>query len=585
MLTVLMESPAKTVAKAAAREKRDAWPLGLMRRFGRRPEEAAQAHAVFEGNPLPMWVYDVETLRFLEVNRSALEHYGYTRDEFLKMTLRDIRPADEVAAMEHEVRNGLNSARAWTHLQKDGTRMLVKIASNSLSYEGRNARFVVAEDVTESMTHMAELMRLAHYDALTGLPNRLLLERRLREACDRADERGGRTAVICVDLDRFKLINDRFGHPGGDECLKQVSAMLVQRLRGMDTVARTGGEEFTLVLAELDDVGEAEKVGEALLRSFRKPIVVEGVSIDVSASMGIAIYPSDGRDLSNLYRLADAAMYRAKRAGGGRFVLVSPDVSTVATESAAIEAHMHEMLEAGGFQIMYQPQFTGDGTIRSLEALLRLPHPQLGQISPDTFIPIAEECGMIEQLGLWVVKEVCKQMKTWEEMLGHGTRVAVNVSPLQLRKKDFPEKVLQVVRESGITPSCLELEITERVMMNFDEVVAHMRQLAAAGITFAVDDFGMGYSSLQHLHRLPIATVKIDRSFVQRICHPGGAYPIVEAIISVGHSLGMQVIAEGVEDEGQRAAVFALGCDAVQGMLLSAPVPARQIATMLTRKN
>ena len=580
MLTVLMESPAKT----AAREKRDAWPTALLRRFKRGMGEDARANAIFEGNPLPMWIVDVETLAFLEVNRSAQEHYGYSRDEFLRLTLRDIRPAEEIAAMESEVRQGLKTSRAWTHLRKDGTRILVKIASNAMVYGGRAARFAVAEDVTESMTHMAELMRLAHYDALTGLPNRLLLERRLREACDRADERGGRTAVICVDLDRFKLINDRFGHPGGDECLKQVSAMLVQRLRGMDTVARTGGEEFTLVLAELDDVGEAEKVGEALLRSFRKPIMVEGENIDVSASMGIAIYPSDGRDLSNLYRLADAAMYRAKRAGGGRYVLVSPDVSTVATESAAIEAHMREMLEADGFQIMYQPQFTGDAAIRSLEALLRLPHPQLGNISPDTFIPIAEECGMIDELGLWVIRQVCRQMKTWSEMLGHGTRVAVNVSPLQLRKKDFPEKVLHAVRESGITASCLELEITERVMMNFDEVAANMRLLAAAGITFAVDDFGMGYSSLQHLHRLPIATVKIDRSFVQRICEPGGVYPIVEAIISVGHSLGMQVIAEGVEDEGQRAAVIGLGCDAVQGMLLSAPVPARQIAAMLMRK-
>ena len=574
----------KTAQSSVVAERRVRWLRALQHRIRLRWDGSGKAPMLFDGNPLPMWIVDVETLQFLEVNRSAQEHYGYSRDEFLKMTLRDIRPPDEVSAMEAEVRQGLNTQRAWTHLRKDGSRMLVKIAANNMTFRGRMARFAVAEDVTESMTNMAELVRLAHYDSLTGLPNRMLLERRLREACDRADDRGGRAAVICVDLDRFKLINDRFGHPGGDECLKQVAGMLTQRLRGMDTVARTGGEEFTLVLAELDDVGEAEKVGEALLRSFRKPITVEGETIEVSASMGIAIYPSDGRDLSNLYRLADAAMYRAKRAGGGRFVLVSPDVSTVATESAAIEAHMHEMLESNGFQIMYQPQFAADGAIRSLEALLRLPHPQLGNISPDTFIPIAEECGMIEPLGLWVIRQVCQQMKTWEEMLGHGTRVAVNVSPLQIRKKDFPAKVLEVVKESGITPSCLELEITERVMLNFDEVAAHMRQLAAAGITFAVDDFGMGYSSLQHLHRLPIATVKIDRSFVQRICGPGGAYPIVEAIISVGHSLGMQVIAEGVEDEGQHDAVRRLGCDAVQGMLLCAPVPARQIPAMLMRK-
>lgn len=543
------------------------------------------APVLFRESPLPMWIYDKQSLRFLDVNECAVKQYGYSREEFLEMTLSDIRAAEEAAALETSIQLGVNSARHWKHVRKDGSSMLMKITSNKIRFRGRDARFVVAEDVTERVNLHRELVHIAHHDGLTGLPNRLLLERKMKQVFADAAKRGGRAAVICLDLDRFKQINDRFGHAGGDECLKQVATMLTRRLRGMDTVARTGGEEFTLVLGEIDGRHAAEKVCSMLLRAFQDAVTVEGTAVRLCASMGVAVFPDDGRNMAELQRAADAAMYRAKRTGGNRYVPVSPGTDSVAADSEAMAAYMQEMLRQDRFELHYQPQYTPQGEIRAVEALLRLPHPTLGYVSSDRFIPIAEENSLIEQLGLWVLRHACEDRKRWKQQFDTDIRIAVNVSPLQLRHSDFPEQVLALVKECGMDPGALELEITEGVVLNFDDVVAQMRRLSRAGITFAVDDFGVGYSSLQHLHRLPISTVKIDRSFSQRICEPGGTFPIVEAIVAMGHSLGMTVVAEGVETRDQLREVTILGCDLVQGYLCSMPVPAHQIPALLLQES
>jgi diguanylate cyclase (GGDEF)-like protein/PAS domain S-box-containing protein len=531
-----------------------------------------------------MWIYDVRSLRFLEVNESAVRHYGYTREEFLSLTISDIRPPMEVPTDQDPIHGGTgDSDKVWINVKKDGTRIYVKIRSNDVRFRGKSGRYVVAEDVTERRHMQAELLRLAHHDGLTGLPNRILLEQRISQAFESATKRGHRAGLICLDLDRFKHVNDWYGHAIGDECLKQVGTMLTRRLRGMDTVARTGGEEFTIVLGEVESVAAAGIVAKALLQVFSSPVEVEGHSIVLGASMGVAVYPDQGTDSSELWRSADAAMYRAKRAGGNRHELAASDLTTVAIENAGVDAHMRRMLQDGGFCLHYQLQYRMNGEIRGMEALLRLPHPNLSYVSTDRFISMAEENGLIHPLGKWVVEEACRQLKIWNTGRTHPVRITVNVSPLQLMRSTFAVEVRQAISESGIDPAWLEMEITERVVLNFDEIAKRMEQLAEIGIRFAVDDFGTGYSSLQHLQRLPISTLKIDRSFVQQLSESSRSYPIVKAIIAMGHSLQMEVIAEGVETEDQMQVLRKLDCECVQGFLLSHPSPPEVIESILQR--
>jgi diguanylate cyclase (GGDEF)-like protein/PAS domain S-box-containing protein len=537
---------------------------------------------LFAGNALPMWVYDAETHRFLETNESATRQYGYTYEEFLTLKLDDLLPVVASAGTQDGIElSPLDGDSLKIHRKKDGTTIQVKLRSNDVEFRGRHARLMVAEDVTERRNAQAQLFQMAHHDALTGLPNRVLLEQRIAQAFAVARQRKHKAAIICLDLDRFKSVNDRYGHAVGDECLKRVATMLTRRLRGMDTVARTGGEEFTIVLGEVESVASAGVVAKFLLQVFAATLEVEGHEIVVGASMGVAVFPDHGEDGSELWRSADAAMYRAKRAGGGRYVSVAPDLSSAAAESMAIDTHMRAALANEGFRLHYQLQFDMEGKIRGMEALLRLPHPTLGYVSPDRFIPLAEDNGLIQPIGRWVIEEACRQLMVWKRLGKSPVRVAVNVSPLQLMRTDFVAEVQGIIEESGINPAWLELEITERVMLNFDEIAKRMTELSAIGLKFAVDDFGTGYSSLQHLYQLPISTVKIDRCFVQRLCESSRSYPIVAAIIAMGHSLNMQVIAEGVETDEQLTTLRKLGCDGMQGYLLGRPRPPAEIELLL----
>ncbi len=545
-----------------------------------------KASVLFARNPLPMIIYDMKTLRFLEVNESAERQYGYTREEFLELTLNEVLQPHDPASSEETIDDTiLDSDQSCIHMKKDGSQIYVKIRFNDIRFRNKRARCVVVEDITERRSLQAQLLQLAHRDGLTGLPNRILLEQRMTQAFQSAKERNHKAAIICLDLDRFKQVNDWYGHAIGDECLKRVGSLLTRRLRGMDTVARTGGEEFTLVLAEVESAAAAGIVAKALLQVFSTPIEVEGQKVILGASMGVAVYPDHGNDLTKLWRSADAAMYRAKRAGGNRHMLVSSTVVSTAAETAGVEAHLRAMLQDGGFRLHYQMQYTTAGQVRGVEALLRLPHPNLGYVSPDRFIPIAEENGLIHPLGKWVIEEACRQLVLWNANQETPICVAVNVSPLQLMRTDFVEEVKEVIEKSGIDPTWLEMEITERVVLNFDEIARRMEQLAAMGIRFAVDDFGTGYSSLQHLHRLPISTLKIDRSFIQHLCESSRSYSIVKAMTAMGHSLQMQVIAEGVEQEDQMRILKELDCDGIQGFLLSRPSPPEVIDALLNQQH
>jgi len=417
----------------------------------------------------------------------------------------------------------------------------------------------------------------ALHDDLTGLPNRRLLVQQMIRALTSARERGHRAAILCLTLDRFQQADDEHGQIVKDKCLKRVATMLTRRLRGMDTVARTGEEEFTIVLGEVESVGAVGIVAKALMELFAIPLEVEECPILLRASIGCAVYPDHGEKETQLWQDAEAAMGRAKRDGGGRYLFATQDTNTDAADNVELEDHMRTMLQEGGFRLHYQLQYHMNGQIRGAEALVRLPHPTLGYVSPDRFIPLAEASGLIHPLGKFVIEEACRQSMLWNKAGMIPGRIAVNVSPLQLMRSDFAAEVQHAILKSGIEPALLEIEITERVVLNFDEIAKRMTELAAMGVRFAVDDFGTGYASLQHLQRLPISTLKIDRCFIQRLCESSRSYPIVKAIIELAHSLKMQVIAEGVEDEDQMQLLRELKCDCIQGFLLSRPLPPEEI--------
>jgi diguanylate cyclase (GGDEF)-like protein len=397
-----------------------------------------------------------------------------------------------------------------------------------------------------------------------------------------AARHGNLAAVICLDLDRFKQVNDTYGHIVGDLCLKKLADRFCARLRASDTVARSGGEEFTVLLGGLTTPADAELVVAELLSGTRQPFAVDGYNLEISASIGIAIYPDDGTDSQALWRSADTAMYRAKNSGGNQYLFVSNEISASASEANEIELWMRRALKEGGFEIYYQPQYTIDRDLCGLEALIRLQHPVEGMIPPQRFIQIAEESGLIVPIGNWALEEVCRQSTEWRSQALPPIRVALNVSPLQFMRSDFSLQVRAVLAAFQMDPCLIEIEMTEStVMRKFDEIARQMLDLSELGVQFSVDDFGTGYSSLRHLYQLPVKTLKIDRSFIERIGDPNGTYVIVQAIMSLAHSLDMRVVAEGVERDDQVEILRELKCDIIQGFLWGRPQPARSIPALL----
>ena len=548
-------------------------------------KQREEYRVLFDGNPHPMWITDLDSYVFLKVNKSALLRYGYTEDEFLSMTLRDITPPEDLAEFDERMK-GVGKTTfisgPWRQVKKDGTRIQVDMASHTILFDGSKARFTLAQDVTERQQLHDRLVHQANHDALTGLPNRLLLADRMEQTLAAAARHGNLAAVICLDLDRFKQINDTYGHAVGDLCLRKLADRLCTRLRASDTVARSGGEEFTVLLGGLTTTSDAELVVAELLAGVRQPFTVDGYNLEISASIGIAIYPTDGTDSQALWRAADTAMYKAKHSGGNQYLFVSNEISASASEANELEVAMRRALKEGGFDVHYQPQYTINGTLCGLEALLRLHHPIEGVIPPQRFIPIAEESGLIVPIGNFVLEKVCRDLSVWQRRGLPPVRVALNVSPLQFMRSDFAVQVRAVLAAFQMDPSLIELELTETtVMRKLDEIARQMLDLAQVGVNFSVDDFGTGYSSLRHLHQLPIKTLKIDRSFIERITERSGTFAIVQAILSLAHSLEMQVVAEGVERVEQVEILRELGCDVIQGYLWGPPQPAACVPEIL----
>ena len=544
-----------------------------------------QYRLLFEGNPHPMWIYDPETLAFLEVNNAAVVHYGYSRPQFKRMNLLDVMEVgdDTQAVADLRAPTPQMLSGPWLHRRSNGTEFQVDIASQPLEREGHRVTFALMHDVTEPRRLQAQLIRQAHHDVLTGLPNRAFFEERLKGTLEVSTDRSRKVALFCIDLDRFKQINDTFGHSAGDRCLCELARRITARLGGAGTLARTGGDEFMLVLGDLERAEMAEHLATLLLYDLKTPLKLDTGEVELVVSVGIAVSPEDGLDSDQLWRDADAAMYRAKRAGGSQWVRVSREISRIAVETNEIESSLKRALKAGGLVLWYQPQMAASGELHCLEALVRFTDPVLTAAKAQRVISIAEESGLIVPLGEWVLEEVCRQSRAWMDEGLPPVQIALNVSPLQLNRLNFSLKVAATLERYRLAPRMLEFEVTEStVMPDKGAAPEQIAMLAGMGIRFSVDDFGTGYSSLGRLHQLPVEALKIDRSFTRHIGERKGTYPTVRAIIALAHTFGLQVVAEGVETEEQLRILRALQCDRVQGFLFSEAIPADAVKAFLT---
>jgi diguanylate cyclase (GGDEF)-like protein len=431
-----------------------------------------------------------------------------------------------------------------------------------------------------------QLYYQANYDALTALPNRLYFKDQLARRFAQAQREPQPFALLFIDLDNFKSINDSLGHGAGDEVLRQTAERLKRCVRETDTLTRLGGDEFTIILPQIRSTRDPESVAEHLLEVLAEPFRVDGDEHFLNASIGIALYPADGKSAEDLLRNADTAMYRAKEGGRGRFVYFEERMNVAALARVSLERELRRAIDRNEFSLWYQPQLDlRTGAVSGAEALLRWDSPEHGQRMPSDFIALAEETGLIEPIGEWVLREACRQYVAWQEEGIRLPHLAVNVSARQFRQKGLVAKVRSIIEEAGIAPHCLELEITESLLIEANNGIAAMfDELQALGVTLALDDFGTGYSSLGYLKRFPMRTVKIDRSFVMDLtADDDGAGAIAAAIVAMAHALQKRVVAEGVETERQAALLTRLGCDHIQGYHYSHPLTAPMLAAFVTR--
>jgi diguanylate cyclase (GGDEF)-like protein len=478
-------------------------------------------------------------------------------------------------------------------LRKPAEPIEVLQCATALSRKWENDRLVRGhvlrlEEVITSRTRGLEaankqLRHLATHDALTGLPNRVLLDDRLQQAIAHADRDTRAFALLVCDLDRFKLINDSLGHRAGDELLQEVARRLTTVVRAADTVARFGGDEFVLIGTSIGDAEDAGDLASRVMDVLQEPVRIAGIDIHTSPSIGIAMYPDDGTSMQALLAHADAAMYSAKQQGRGNFCRYAPGMDAGTEDRVQLESELHNALSLNQFELHYQPKVdTRTGEVRSAEALIRWVHPTRGIVSPADFIPLAEECGLIGAIGGWVIREACRQTRAWQLDGVPTLRVSVNLSASQFRDSGLVDSIRRALDDAGLQARYLEVELTESAVMSDPEKsIAVLEQLSAMGVLVSVDDFGTGYSSMSYLRRFPIDKLKIDRVFINEIVSRPEDASIVRAIVSLAHSLRLKVVAEGVETPAQLDFLKTAGCDEYQGYHFSRPLPATDFERLI----
>jgi diguanylate cyclase (GGDEF)-like protein/PAS domain S-box-containing protein len=539
---------------------------------------------LFEQHPHPMWVYDPDTLRFVEVNKGATLQYGYSREEFLTMTIADIRPVEDVALLMDTVKDDrpeLMRSGVWRHRTSAGDLLDVEISSHVLDFNGRAGVLVMAQDVTERCRLEQQLRDHALHDPLTGLPNRTLLLDRIDQLMAQAKRSEGTATAMCLTIDHFKLVNDAYGHDVGDGLLRALGERLVASLRAVDTVGRVGGDGFVILTAPPEPGAEPETVAQKMVELVRsEPFRIDGHELSITASVGIN--PGVGRNGVEYIRHADVALRVAKNQGGNRYAVFAQAMQTAVHERLELAMDLRDAVLTGQFECFYQPVVNlKDVAIVGVEALARWRHPERGLIPPDQFIPLAEEMGIIDEIGHFVLREACAQGARWQTQY-EKLSVAVNVSVFQLRSNEFLSTVIDALERSHFNPENLILEITESVLINDpDTIITRLRSLKEIGVRLAIDDFGTGYSSLSYLRQLPFDILKIDQSFIASIGESAETVTMLRTMIRMGRQLNLEIVAEGVEEEHQLRLLQRLRCQNAQGYLFARPFDAATTSTTL----
>jgi diguanylate cyclase (GGDEF)-like protein/PAS domain S-box-containing protein len=543
-------------------------------------------------------VIDPETHAIVEANDAAIKMIGAPKEHILGHVCHQfICPTETGKCPISDLHTTIdNSERVLLTAESGRLPILKSVAPVVL--KGREHFIESFIDISKLKQAQEQITRMAYYDSLTNLPNRLLFRDRLQLAISHAERHRSLFALLILDLDNFKRINDSLGHRVGDMLLKEVAQRLIDSMRSTDaivrqsveefdtTVARQGGDEFTILLTEINHVQHAARVSQRFLEALTLPFMLDGHEIFITASIGLALYPLDGKDLDSLLKNADIAMYHAKEKGRNTYQFYQQSMNVAALERLALEGSLRKALEQNEFALFYQPQMDiGTGRIVGVEALIRWKHPERGMVPPVEFIPLAEETGLIAPIGEWVLNTACQQNKEWQKQGTSRLCVSVNISGQQFRMQNISQTVTRALEMADLDPRYLMLEITEStIMQHTEEIMAMFHELTGLGVRFSIDDFGTGYSSLSYLKSFPLHELKIDRSFVKDINTNADTAAIAKAIIAMAHSLKLKVVAEGVETEQQLKLLSDEGCDEMQGYLISRPIPAGELLKLLARE-
>ena len=547
--------------------------------------------AFFELSGMGALQADPSSGRFTMVNRSFCELTGYGRDELLALSFREITHPDDWAAdsdmfgklLRGELEQYDREAR---YLHKQGHVIWVHVSRTLLRQTGGLKKPIrvlgIVHDITDRKRMEREIIEMAHHDALTGLPNRRLFIELAQIEMAQAGRNHKKMAFVFLDLDRFKEVNDTFGHEAGDQLLKEVALRIRKSLRKSDTIARIGGDEFNIIIADLARAEDSAEIARKIVESFRAPFLIAGHELHVTASIGLSIYPDDDQDMDTLFRYADIAMYHAKETGKNNFQFYNPAINVHSAQRIKMESWLRQAIARGELLLYYQPMVDiKTGKMVCAEALVRWNHPEMGLLEPKNFIPLAEATGFITAIDEWVLGAVCSQAKNWRQAGLPPVCITVNLSSRFFQKTGVADSISRILEDTGLPAGSLYLEITETLAMdNIQLTASQLAQLSGLGIQISIDDFGTGYSSLNYLKRLPIGRLKIDSSFIKDIATDPDDRAIINAVIAMAHNMKMKVIAEGVETEDQLNFLRQADCDEMQGFLYSKPLPPEKFSEL-----